>query len=150
MSGRSERSSEHLAVWQRLLTCPTPQSPPMPITIAACSCVKAHSSWIQSFSSRNAKRQASPSQIPETTVVSRSSVRMRVAPIDAGRFTGLAEATIRVPTSGAATTSPSAIAALQSPKYSQAPSTDTGRMIVAPAVIHGNRHCPGNRCPRIC
>lgn len=61
-------------------------------------------------------RQASARLMPDTTVVSCVLVRTRGAFIPLGLGTGVAEATIRVATSGAAVISPFPIAALQSPK----------------------------------
>ena len=90
-AGSSERAIEHLAVCRRLLTCPTPQCAPIPITIAAWSALRSQSSCSHSFSSLNAVRQASDSELSETIVISRSAVSTRGTPIDGGRRTGVAQ-----------------------------------------------------------
>src|SRR6202042_3027648 len=96
--GSSDRAIEHFAVCRRLLTCPTPQCAPIPITTAASSELNSQSSSTHHLSSANAARHASASEIPDTTVINRVGVITLGAPIDLGRGTGRAEATIRVPT----------------------------------------------------
>ena len=103
----------HVAVCSSLLTWQTPQSAAIPMITAASSGATCHSSSSQSLSSRNAVRQASASEIPDTIVVRWVPVLILGACIDARRATGVAEATLLVdPVPGAKLDAPALAANL--------------------------------------